>query len=271
MSQNQPDDQQSSQYSTDDSSTLESNGYVDQDKNGDEEHNRKLEIDNTYSKQIKELSPNKKQDKNNSIQSTLKEKFVPIVDVKSPPSHYRNLLPKLIISLSYINNKTAINKINFDMMLLILLDAIQEIKSYDIINTHNHNILNTTDKELEYLKLLHILVDNEQYVKTTEIGNKIAEKVMKTNDNVIMDLLEEYNDFFNDLTTHELQAYIYSACPNIINELNIGDEIKQKMEQHVMSLIKKEKISSERAAELLNTRHRYIIKKMNEAGMTVLR
>ena len=80
----------------------------------------------------------------------------------------------------------------------------------------------------------------------------------------IISLLSEYKKFLNDLPVNELLAYIYSAYPNMTEESAKYAAIKQNMEKYIFSLIKKQKISSQRAAELLDKSQNYIIKKMNE-------
>ena len=55
------------------------------------------------------------------------------------------------------------------------------------------------------------------------------------------------------------------------SESTVVEELKPNIERHLLSLVRKQKISSQRVAELLNLPHNYIIKRMNESGMTVLR
>ena len=68
------------------------------------------------------------------------------------------------------------------------------------------------------------------------------------------------------MTGNELLAYIYSAYPDMTEESVEYENLKPNIEKHILSLIRKQKISSQRAAELLDRSQDYIIKKMKTSG-----
>ena len=95
--------------------------------------------------------------------------------------------------------------------------------------------------------------------------------MVKHVDQKILKILNEYKKFLNDLTTKELLAYIYSAHPGMTEESIEYENLKPNMEYYILSLIKKQKISTQRAAELLDKSQNYIIEKMKNEQMVALR
>jgi len=80
----------------------------------------------------------------------------------------------------------------------------------------------------------------------------------------------EYKKFLNDLTRDELLAYVCSAYPDMTEESVEYENLKPNMENHILSLIKKQKISSQRAAELLNKPQDYVIRRMKDERIGII-
>ena len=95
--------------------------------------------------------------------------------------------------------------------------------------------------------------------------------MFKHEDEKILKVLDEYKKILNDMTNNELLAYTYSAYPDMVEESVEYENLKPNMENYILSLIRKQKISSQRAAELLGRSQDYIIKKMKDKRMTILR
>ncbi len=70
-----------------------------------------------------------------------------------------------------------------------------------------------------------------------------------------------------NLTSKELLAYVYSAYPDMTEESVEYENLKPDMEYHVLSLVKKQKLSAQRAAELLNRPLEHVIKQMKEEAL----
>ncbi len=180
-------------------------------------------------------------------------------------------LQKFIILLANANDEPIKGRLKLQKMMFLLSDKIDEIKeqcSYDAGNYGPHSEI--VDKESQYLEQIGVLSSNPGEITITKVGKELAKEIMKRKDATILKALNGYKEFLNDLTNNELLAYVYSAYPDMIEESIEYENLKPHMENHILSLVKKQKISAQRAAELLNRSQDHIIKKMKEKGMLVL-
>ncbi len=88
-------------------------------------------------------------------------------------------------------------------------------------------------------------------ISVTQLGREVASKIAVGEDRLTLAMIDEHKDMFNDLTADELLAYVYTAYPGMSTRSSTYDRIMPDQERHVMSMLKKEKITSERASELL--------------------
>ena len=84
-----------------------------------------------------------------------------------------------------------------------------------------------------------------------------------------LDVLLEYKETFNDMSDDELLAYVCAAHPDAAGPAACG-RLRARMEGLVMSMLRKEKISCGRAAELLGEEYWSVLKKAGEAGIRPL-
>ncbi len=181
-------------------------------------------------------------------------------------------LHNFIILLANANDEPVRGRTKFQKMMFLLSNRFDEIReqcSYDKddFGPHSKVIL----KELEYLDQVGVLSDNSSEIVITKLGKEIAKEIIKKEDSDVLRIIKEYKEFLNDLDTKELLAYIYSAFPDMTGKSIEYEKLKPDMEKYIMLLVKKEKITAQRAAELLKKTQNYIIKKMKEEGMVVLR
>ena len=162
------------------------------------------------------------------------------------------------------NNEPIKGRIKLQKIIFLLSDKIDEIKEQSSYDADYGPYSEIVDEESQYLEQIGILTDIDGEIVITKAGKEIAKNLAKNENAEIISLLSEYKKFLNDLPVNELLAYIYSAYPNMTEESAKYAAIKQNMEKYIFSLIKKQKISSQRAAELLDKSQNYIIKKMNE-------
>ena len=101
------------------------------------------------------------------------------------------------------------------------------------------------------------------------MGENIAKEIARKEKKEIVDLLSTYKEFLNDLSDDEALAYVCSAYPAMITASIIIDKMKPAMESHIISLVKKQKISSQRASELLNISYRDAVKKLGEKNIEI--
>ena len=107
------------------------------------------------------------------------------------------------------------------------------------------------DEEAGHLEDVGILCGGGGDISVTRLGREVAGRIAAGEDRRTLDMIDRYKEIFNDLTADELLAYVYSAYPDMATGSPAYARIASRMERHVMSMLKKEKITSERASELL--------------------
>lgn len=113
------------------------------------------------------------------------------------------------------------------------------------------------------------LDDRSGSISITPMGRRVAEGIAEGEDSDALGAIDDCKDMLNDLPTDEVLAYVYSSYPHMARRSVVHDRIMRNMERHVMSMLKKEKISSERAAELLGKPMDYILRR--RAALTPVR
>ena len=126
------------------------------------------------------------------------------------------------------------------------------------------------NEELEYLASVGVLRVAGSEIGITRAGRRIAEKLSKEAGANTPLMLRNLKDLLNDLPTREVLGYIYAAYPETTSESVEYQKIKPQMEAIMVSLIRKEKITSGHAAELLGRPRHYVIGLMKEAGIAYL-
>ena len=86
----------------------------------------------------------------------------------------------------------------------------------------------------------------------------------------MFETIERYKSMFNDMSTNEVIAYVCATYPHIAKNPKISEKIKSEMEMHVMSMLRKQKITSGKAADMLDKSRNYVIKKAAQNGIPVL-
>ena len=108
------------------------------------------------------------------------------------------------------------------------------------------------DEEAGYLEEAGILcADGSGNISLTRLGMEVAGRIAGGEDRPTLEMIDEYKEVFNDLTIGELLAYVYSAYPDMATRSQAYDRTMSNKERHVMSMLKKGKVSLGRAAELL--------------------
>ena len=181
-------------------------------------------------------------------------------------------LHKFIILLANANGESIKGRTKLQKMMYLLSDKIEEIKEQSSYDADNYGPYSeVVDEEEQYLEQIGVLTSSHGEIALTKTGKEIAQELSKHEDEKILKVLNEYKKFLNDMTGNELLAYIYSAYPDMTEESVKYENLKPNIEKHILSLIRKQKISSQRAAELLDRSQDYIIKKMKDKRMAVLR
>lgn len=174
------------------------------------------------------------------------------------------VLHRFIILLADANGGPVRGRLKLQTMMYLLSDKIEEVRIQSSYDADSHGPYSEViDAEVQYLEYVGILTGNAGEIALTQTGKETAQELSKNEDKKILKILDEYKKFLNDMTGKELLAYICSAYPNMTEESAGHENPRLNVERHVMSLVRKQKISSQRAAELLNRPQDYVIKKMN--------
>ena len=180
-------------------------------------------------------------------------------------------LQKFIILLANANDEPIRGQLKLQKMMFLLSDIIEEIKeqnSYGADDSRPHSDI--IKEKSQYLEQIGVLTSGPDGITITSEGKEIAKEMLKKVDKDIIDVLSEYKEFLNDLSSNELLSYVYSAYPNMTKESTNYEKLKPNMEYHLLSLVKKEKISAQRASELLNKPLLYVLNQMKERGIFIL-
>ena len=130
------------------------------------------------------------------------------------------------------------------------------------------------NEELEYLASIGVLRIAGGIggggIGITRAGRRIAERASKEVGADTPLMLANLKELLNDLPTREVLGYVYAAYPETASESSEYRRIRPQMEGIMLSLIRKEKITSGHAAELLGKPRHYVIGLMKEAGIAYL-
>ena len=131
------------------------------------------------------------------------------------------------------------------------------------------------NEELEYLARIGVLRiagggGGGGGIGITRAGRRIAERASKEVGADTPLMLANLKELLNDLPTREVLGYVYAAYPETASESAEYRRIRPQMEGIMLSLIRKEKITSGHAAEFLDKPRHYVIGLMKAAGIAYL-
>ena len=107
------------------------------------------------------------------------------------------------------------------------------------------------EEEAGRLEATGVLRTEGDAIYVTQLGREVAGRIAGEEDRLTLAMIDEHKDMFNDLTIDEILAYVYSAYPDMATGSAAYDRITPDRERHAMSMLKKGKITSGRASELL--------------------
>lgn len=180
------------------------------------------------------------------------------------------VVQKHIILAAYLNDEPITGNTKLQKIIFLLSDAVEEVRddcNYDADMYGPYSEI--VAYELNYLTEMGVLYSVGNKIATTSMGQDIAKELLKRERREVIDLLSKYKAFLNDLTINEALAYVYLAYPSMTSTSTKIDDLKPNMENYIMSLVKKQKISAQRAAELLHISYLHALGKMSERGIKV--
>ena len=127
------------------------------------------------------------------------------------------------------------------------------------------------DEGAGYLAKAGLVCIDGAGISVTPLGREVAGMIAREEDHSTLAMIDRYKEMFNDLTTDELLAYVYSAYPDTAPGSPEYGKVAPNMERHVMSMLEKEKITSERASELLGRSLEDVLGLAGRMGIRTLR
>lgn len=175
---------------------------------------------------------------------------------------------KLVIMLAHacggspIEGKVKMQKIVF--MLSDIDDKVVEAGFYPGTDGPYSVIV---DERIRRLNEMGILADGDR-TRLADAGKAMAER-LASEDPDMFEIVEEYKDMFNDMNTNEILTYVHRLYPSMATHSIVRAELEQDVEKHVMSMLRKKKISSGKAAVLLGKNRMDVIETAVENGIQV--
>ena len=126
------------------------------------------------------------------------------------------------------------------------------------------------DRELRHLSSIGAVRCGRSQIEITAAGRAAAMSLLEGIDGRSLALLRDAKWFFNDMTDDEVLAYARAAYPDAGADPD-SSRAAQDAEGHMIALIGKGKITSERAAELLRRDQADVMRRMGAAGIPALR
>jgi|CXWL01.1.fsa_nt_gi uncharacterized protein YwgA len=144
------------------------------------------------------------------------------------------------------------------------IEKLREDASYeaDLMGPYS----DTVEEELLNLEKIGAISIDSNKISLTKNGKDVARALEQKESKQIMEYIHDYKKFLNDLSEDELLCFVYSAHPEMTEESVKYKKLKPKMENILLNLVSKEKISLNRAAELLEKDSEYVFKKLKERG-----
>ena len=183
-----------------------------------------------------------------------------------------NAVQASIILLANEGGGAVMGRTKMRMMVFLLLKKAGSIagKGDSGANTHVHYNGKAVDRELRHLSEVGAIRYNHSLIEITDVGREVAIALGGSIDDHTLAILRNTKWFFNDMTDGEALAYVHAAYPDVSGELGTCKEIEQGMlEDILIGLIGKGKITSAHAARLLHRDRVDVMRMMSTAGIPV--
>jgi hypothetical protein len=156
-----------------------------------------------------------------------------------------------ILSLLYSNNSEAIRRKPWFQKEMFLItknfpDLEEELDFEPYLYGPDSEI---AEEELEQLRKAHLVKFEGNKIILTETGKRLANEYYRK-DKKKSRIIDRLKEFANNLTSDELLAFVYFSYPEMVQESAIYNRILSKRKQLAISLLKKDKVTIAKAAEI---------------------
>lgn len=117
------------------------------------------------------------------------------------------------------------------------------------------------EDELTELKKIGLVMTEGKKIILTKEGQAIAKEIY-AEDKRKREIIDRFKEFLNDLSLEELLAFIYFSYNEMTQESKVFEEIKNKRLPLAIALLKKGKISTQKASEIAGIPLEQFIKKL---------
>jgi len=176
----------------------------------------------------------------------------------------------VMILLANADDEPIRGQLKLQKMIYLLADRLDEIREQtdygsDMLGPYSEFV----DEEYNFLKDIGVFSSNPKSIFLTSEGKDVAKELAAKEKPHVIKYIQDFKKFLNDLTSNELLCFVYSAYPEMTSESVEYERLKPIMEDTLLGLVKKKKISAEKASELLNKKIEYIIKKLKDKGIQI--
>ena len=177
-------------------------------------------------------------------------------------------LERLIILLADASGEPIHGRTKLQAMVFLLADIFDEIKEQCSSGDDNYGPYSgAVDEKMARLEQVGVLSNTQGKISTTSKGSEAAKAISKEADSKIVEEVYECIDFLDDLTDDEILTFVYCAWPDTARNSAEYKKLEPKIQDHVLSLLKKEKVTASRASELLDSSIQDIFALMKEHNL----
>ena len=190
-------------------------------------------------------------------------------------------LEKYILLLVYIDDEPVYGRKKLQFMMYALGAPYPEIRewcNYTIQDDGPYS--QVLDDTLEQLVQLDLLIERDDTIQLTEQSTEYA-KVIADEKGGILEfqdpfdikmpwVFHNYKSTINDITIPEMLSLMYCDYPEMRQGSKTYEKLKPEIEEHIFSLVAKEKFGCARAAGLLGKSIHIMMDEMGKRGLLVL-
>lgn len=172
----------------------------------------------------------------------------------------------VLFSLGALHSSPLRSKIKVQKLLFLISNVFKEYK--DLLEFEPH-LFGPYSETVEYvlgdlIKLGLVAQERSKY-RLTEKGKKLYSQLKPKKE--LINVIEDFKEFLNDLPDNEILAFVYTTYPNYISESAKWDELKKDRIKLAASLLRKEKISFGKAVEISGLKSKDFEDFLNRRGI----
>ena len=179
-------------------------------------------------------------------------------------------IQEYLILLAHANSAEPVNGYTkLQKMMFVISDMLGKADEYGFEPDNYGPYSETVTEEAHGLVDVGVLYEGNE-ISLTDVGRRLAKNIVRTRDKRVIKAIAGHKEMFNDMTTKELLSYVYATYPTMTTRSLVCRDIERNMEKHVMSMLRKEKITLARASELIGVDIRYVMERAAKMGIPVL-